>query len=176
MQISIRKFCKEDIANKVKWINNPKNNTYLHYNLPLEIEKTAIWFENVKDRIDRYDGTILLDGVAVGLIGLLQIDYELSKAEFYIALGEQSAKGKGVAKKASQLMLEYAFATLKLNTIYLYTEVDNLSAQALFEKVGFKRKSLLKEHLIYNNRKVDRYFYEITAEEFAVHTNNNREN
>ena len=168
MQISIRKFCKEDIANKVKWINDPKNNTYLHYDLPLEIEKTDIWFDNVKDRNDRYDGTILLDGVAVGLIGLLQIDRKKSMAEFYIALGEQSAKGKGVAKEASRLMLEHAFVTLGLN--------DNLAAQALFEKTGFKRKGLLKEHLIYNNRKVDRYFYEITAEEFAVHTNNNTKN
>ncbi|MBQ4120184.1 MAG: GNAT family N-acetyltransferase [Clostridia bacterium] len=176
MQISIRKFCKDDIENKVKWINDPQNNTYLHYDLPLEYEKTAIWFENIKNRNDRYDGVILVDGVAVGLIGLLQIDRKNSKAEIYIALGEQSAKGKGVAKKALQLMLEYAFATLGLNKIYLCTEVNNLVAQALFEKSGFKREGLLKEDLIYNNRKVDRYFYGLTAEEFTVQTNNNRAN
>lgn len=173
MQVSIRKFCKDDIENKVKWINNPQNNTFLHYDLPLEFQKTLTWFENNKDRTDRYDGVIVADSKAVGLIGLLQIDHKNSKAEFYIALGEQSAKGKGIAKKASLLMLEYAFSTLGLNKVYLYTEAENLSAQGLFEKLGFNKEGLLIEDLIYNNRKVDRYFYGITKQNFTVHTNGN---
>lgn len=173
MQVLIRKFCKDDIENKVKWINDPKNNKYLHYDLPLESKNTLVWFENNKDRTDRYDGVIVADGTAVGLIGLLQIDRKNRKAEFYIALGEESAKGKGIAKKASLLMLEYAFSTLDLNKLYLYTEAKNLSAQILFEKLGFSKEGLLKEDLIYNNRKVDRYFYGITKQDFAVHTNDN---
>ena len=44
-EISIRKFNENDIHNKIKWINDSKNNKYLHYDLPLEYDKTLKWFE-----------------------------------------------------------------------------------------------------------------------------------
>lgn len=166
MQISIRKFTRGDIENKVKWINDPRNNTYLHYELPLEVEKTAIWFENNKDRTDRYDAVIEADGVPVGLIGLLGIEERNKKAEYYVALGEVDYKGKGVASKATALLLEYAFSELRLNKVYLYTERENVSAQRLFERMGFRQEGLLIEDMIYNGRKVDRFYYGITAEEY----------
>lgn len=166
MQISIRKFREEDIANKIKWINDPLNNTFLHYDLPLVYEKTVVWFQNNKNRTDRYDAVIEVDGFSVGLIGLLGIDEKNSKAEFYITLGEQEYKGKGIASIASKILLEYAFEKLNLNKVYLYTEKNNILAQKLFEKIGFQKEGLLKEDLIYNKRKVDRFFYGITKNEY----------
>ena len=100
-QVKIRKFQFEDITAKVEWINNPENNRYLHYDLPLEYEKTVLWYERIKNRKDRYDAVIEADGVPVGLIGLLSI--EDKKAEYYISMGETSYKGKGVAYSASTL-------------------------------------------------------------------------
>ena len=55
MKVSIRRFDKDDIPNKVKWVNDPRNNTFLHYDLPLEICKTEVWFQNNMGRTDRYD-------------------------------------------------------------------------------------------------------------------------
>ena len=172
VQILIRKFDKKDIANKVKWINDPLNNTYLHYDLPLEESKTEIWFENNKDRSDRYDAVIEADGMPVGLIGLLGIDFKNLKAEYYVCLGEQSYKGKGIASKASIQLLEYAFYELNLNKVYLYTEYDNLNAQRLFEKLGFEKEGLMKEDLIHNGRKVDRFFYGITKQLYETKNSN----
>ena len=74
MNVSIRKFEKKDIPNKVRWINDPENNTYLHYDLPLRVEPTEVWFEKNKERTDRYDAVIEADNIPVGLIGLLSID------------------------------------------------------------------------------------------------------
>ncbi len=157
MKVSIRKFEKLDIANKVKWINDPRNNTYLHYDLPLEQKKTEQWFETVKDRCDRYDATILCDGVPVGLIGLLSVSD--GKAEYYITLGEQAYKGKGVAKEATLQLIEYARNVLKLNIIELYTEVDNIAAQNLFERVGFVKKGVAAASAINRGKSVDRFYY-----------------
>ena len=148
MKVTIRRFLSKDISKKVEWINNPDNNTYLHYDLPLEEEKTRAWFEKNFDHTDRFDAVIEVDGVAVGLIGLLSIDKRNLKAEFYICIGETGCKGKGVAKQSSKLLLDYAFNELKLNKVYLYTEVDNISAQRLFERVGFEKEGVLREDLI----------------------------
>lgn len=166
MDISIRKFQEKDIENKIKWINDSSNNKYLHYELPLEYSKTLNWFHRIKDRTDRYDAVIEADNIPVGLIGLLSIDENNKKAEYYIVLGDTRFKGKGIAHRASKLILEYGFEKLDLNKIYLYTERENIKAQRLFEKVGFIKEGLLKEDIRNGHELVDRYVYGICKEDF----------
>ncbi len=175
MHVSIRKFGIMDVPQKVKWINDPANNTFLHYDLPLEEDKTRRWFEAIRDRTDRYDAVIEVDGVPVGLIGLLQIDSKNKKAEYYITMGEPAYKGKGVAKAASREVLMYAFQTLGLNKVYLFTEATNVGAQKLFESVGFRQEGLFRDDIIYNGKKVDRFGYAILAEEFFGLSDNHSE-
>src|SRR5690625_2966524 len=103
MDITIRKFESKDIPYKVKWINDPQNNQYLHYDLPLEIEKTETWFKKNKDNSSRYDAVIEVNNIPVGIIGLLNINE--FKAEYYITIGDSTFKGKNIAKKASNLLL-----------------------------------------------------------------------
>ena len=71
--VTLRRFEFSDIPDKVRWINDPQVNRYLHYDLPLEIEKTEQWFLANQGRTDRFDAVILADGQPVGLIGLLSI-------------------------------------------------------------------------------------------------------
>lgn len=174
MKITLRKFEAADIPNKVKWINDPANNTFLHYDLPLEEEKTKIWFEKNRHRSDRYDAVIQADGVPCGLIGLLNIDQKNSKAELYISIGETSYKGKGVSTEASRLLLQYAFEELNLNRIYLYTESGNFPAQKLFEKIGFIREGHIRNDLFSRGKHIDRIIYGICKEDFRIdsHINN----
>lgn len=166
MVISIRKFKEEDIPYKVKWINDERNNKYLHYDLPLREDKTLEWYNKIKDRTDRADFTITYDNEPVGLIGLLNIDHNNKKAEYYICIGEDSYKGKGIAKKATDLLIMKSYEEFGLIKIYLYTEVENIAAQKLFEKVGFEREGLLKNDLFYKGKKIDRYVYGLDVEEY----------
>lgn len=170
LKTRIRKFVKEDITYKVKWINDSNINKYLHYSLPLEEEKTLVWFENNKENKNRIDFTIEVEVdkkiIPVGLIGLLGIDNINKKAEFYICMGETSYHGRGVAKEASKLFIKEVFETTDINKIYLYTEKENINAQRLFEKIGFKKEGLLISDLIYNQRVIDRYVYGLIREEY----------
>ena len=166
MCVSIRKFDERDIPYKVKWINNEKNNKYLHYDLPLREDKTLVWFRNIKDRTDRVDFTINYNDEPTGLIGLLNIDRKNKKAEYYICLGEEKFKGKGIAYTASKILIDYAYNELDLNKLYLYTETSNNSAQRLFEKIGFEKEGLLRNDLFHNGKKVDRYIYGIILEDY----------
>ena len=166
VNISIRRFKKRDIPKKVEWINDPANNRYLHYDLPLRVDKTEEWFDRNRDRTDRYDAVIEADGVPVGTIGLLSIDQKNSKAEYYIAMGETDYKGRGVAREASLLLLAYGFEQLGLNRIYLYTETENASAQRLFERLGFQREGCLKGDVFSRGHYADRYVYGIMREDW----------
>ena len=158
--VSLRLFNESDIERKVSWINDPENNQHLHYDIPLEISKTQMWFKN-KDNTKRLDLVIEYDGLPVGLIGLLQIDNGNKKAEFYISMGETSFKRKGIATKASELLIRYAFSEIDLHKVYLNTDGENHAAHRLFEKVGFKREGVFKDDMIHHGKYIDRIRYAI---------------
>lgn len=166
VQISIRKFERTDIPKKVEWINNPENNRFLHYDIPICVEKTEKWFDSHLGEDTRYDAVIEVDGLPVGTIGLLEIDRKNAKAEYYIAMGETSYKGKGVAKEASRLILAYGFEELGLNRIYLFTEVENVVAQKLFERVGFVREGVIRQDIASHGKYVDRIAYGFLREDW----------
>ncbi len=160
MKVTIRQFEERDIENKIRWINDSRNHTYLHYDLPLTYEKTLEWFHRNRDNDKRYDAVIEYEGVPCGLVGLLSIDHKNRKAEFYISM-DHTFKGRGIATAAGKLMLRYAFDELKLRRVYLVTERDNTIAQKLFTKIGFLREGFLKDDLCMNGRFIDRYAYGI---------------
>lgn len=166
MEISIRKFNEHDILNKILWVNDKNNNEFLHYDLPLTYGNTLEWFNRIRTQNDRYDAIIEVNQEAVGIIGLLDINKIHQKAEYYILLGDRNYRGKGVAQKASNIILDYGFSRLHLNRIYLFTEKNNLVAQKLFEKIGFKKEGLLRNDIIHNRKTVDRYIYSFLASEF----------
>lgn len=166
VEVTIRKFEKTDIPKKVEWVNNPENNQFLHYDIPICVEKTERWFDSHLGEDTRYDAVIEANGVPVGTIGLLDINKKDSKAEYYIAMGETAYKGKGVAKAASKLILQYGFEVLGLNRIYLFTETENIGAQKLFEAVGFVREGLIRQDMVSHGRFVDRYAYGFLREDW----------
>lgn len=158
MDVTIRKMCVDDIPLKIQWINNSLNNRYLHYDLPLEYDKTVQWFNKIKDKKDRVDAVIEYNNIPVGLIGLLNI--KDGKCEYYISMGEHNYKNKGISTEASYLILDYAFKKLHVDKVVLYTEVRNIAAQKLFEKVGFVRKGTEIGKTLNRGIPVDRYYYE----------------
>lgn len=166
MKIAIRKFQEDDIPYKVKWINDESNNKYLHYDLPLREDKTLQWFKSLDGRDDRVDYTITYAGEPAGLIGLLNIEYDKKEAEYYICLGGEKFKGKGIGNIATDLLIKMAHKELSLKKIYLFTEVDNIRAQKLFEKSSFKKEKLIKNDLFYNGKDVDRYLYILDIENY----------
>ena len=159
-EVTLRLFEEEDITRKVAWINDPLNNQHLHYDIPLNHEKTLTWF-HAKDNTKRLDCTIEYKGIPVGLIGLLSIDLFHRKAEFYISMGETQFKRCGISTLASQLLLRYAFEELKLHKIYLNTDGENIAAHRLFEKVGFVREGYFIDDMIHRGRYIDRIRYAI---------------
>ena len=152
--IRIREFTFEDIEKKVEWINDDENNRYLHYELPLEYDKTVDWFRSKSK--NRIDAVIEYQGKSVGLIGLLDLD---SVPEFYIVIGEREAKRKGVAYRASRMFLDAVRISYNFNQIVLYTEEKNFAAQRLFEKLGFEKTELLENDAINKGEMVNRYKY-----------------
>ncbi len=158
-RIWLRKFDFCDIENKVNWINDPRNNTYLHYQLPLDAEKTRTWWESARLRTDRADFVIMEDDTPVGLTGVLGI--KDGAGESYAML-HCDYTGRGIAMKAFSLLVCHARDVLSLEKLYCFVEKDNLPSQRMCERAGYTKGALHEKHLVYNGRDVDSYYFEIT--------------
>ncbi len=163
--VSLREFTLDDIENKVRWINNAENHQFLHYDIPLTVEKTTAWYHARNTQI-RCDLVIEYDHVPVGLIGLLNIDPINRKAECYISMGETQYKHKGIATGAMRLLFQKAFEEYGVNKVYLNVDSENIIACRLYEKVGMSREGVFKQDLMHHGRLIDRVRYAILYHEF----------
>lgn len=80
----------------------------------------------------------------LGFVALFAIDSTHRKAEFAIMM-DPKQQGKGYAKIATKLAMDYAFRTLNLNKLYLIVDEVNKKAEHIYEKSGFKREGVLKD-------------------------------
>lgn len=172
--LTLRPFSHEDVPLKVKWINDPANNQYLHYPLPLEINATHLWLDRVQKMDTRCDLTIVFDNKPIGIIGLLNIDKITHKsAELYITIGEYAYRGKHLAGEAMQLLCKKAFTEYCLDEIYLLTETGNTAAIRSYENFGMKQVELrINDAVNQQGVFVDRYMYRITKQEFEAEYGN----
>ena len=165
--ITLRKFNENDIENKIRWINDDENNTYLHYDIPLQYDKTLKWYENIKENENRYDAIIEYNNIPVGVIGLINIDLKNKKAEYYITLGEKKYKGKGIATIATKKIIEYGFKNYNIEKIWLCVDAENVIARKLYEKAGFSLEGILKKDMYFKNKMIDRCMYGICKEDWS---------
>lgn len=169
-KIIIDPITEEDIPDKVEWYNDEEVTRFLHYDEKFTVEKSLEWLANTKNDSRRYENIIkVLEGRhlrKIGVIGLFDIDLKNKKAGFYITIGNKQYWGKGFAKKATVEFLRHCFEKFDLQKIYLYTDVDHVVAQRLYEAVGFTKEGLLRRELLCKGRFIDRYYYGMFREEF----------
>ena len=154
--INIRPIREEDLEFKIKWYNDDRIRKYLHYEEKFEYEKTLNWFRGIKDNKSRFENIIEYKGKPVGIIGLFDIDEKNKKAGIYITIGEVDLQGKGIAYNSMLKFMRECFDNFKLEKIYLYTDLENIIAQRLYEKIGFKREGILRKELYFQGRYIDR--------------------
>jgi len=92
----------------------------------------------IRDR-SRRAYAVLADGEHVGNVGLKALSLGADSAECFIEIGEESARGRGIARRAMDLLLEDAFDGLFLDEVTLGVFEFNDVATRLYERLGFER-------------------------------------
>ncbi|MBI4439314.1 GNAT family N-acetyltransferase [Candidatus Woesearchaeota archaeon] len=99
------------------------------------------------------------DGEIIGMISL-KLDRKHKKAEVGYWLGREHW-GKGFAKEALRMILDFGFKRLRLRRIYAYVMHPNRRSYGLLEKTGFKKEGRMKKDVIKEGREYDRLVYAI---------------
>lgn len=157
MRVIIRPLRMTDADISYRWRNNPS--VWKHTeNKPNRIVTREIerkWLRNAIRHPNEKRFAICAgdDERYVGNVQLTDIDSV--SAQFHIFIGEISYHGKGVGKKATILMLEYAFSVLGLDTVFLFVHKNNVGAINSYLKCGFLQVDEVGERLkmeIYNEQ------------------------
>jgi RimJ/RimL family protein N-acetyltransferase len=103
----------------------------------------------------------------LGTISLKQIDMQNMTAEYAIST-RTKAHGKGIAKTATQILLEKAFKDYRFHKVYLNVLENNYAAINLYEKCGFTYEGFAREHVIVNREYKSLRWYGILEREFYL--------
>lgn len=82
----------------------------------------------------------------LGSVALTKIDWENASAHLGYWTAKE-ARNQGVARRASRLVIEWAFDGLGLERIELLCDPENIPSQRVAEALGFRREGHLRGHL-----------------------------
>lgn len=137
MNVTIRPLEENDAYTSVKWRNIPELwiHTTFKAQREITIEDELKWIRAVMQDPTSARFAILADGIYVGNIYLTGLKDDVG--EYHIFIGEKEYWGKGIARKASERIIEYGKDVLRLNAIILGVRPDNAAAFHLYESLGF---------------------------------------
>ena len=145
----VRHLNRDDLSTRVEWMNNPIIYGSMHFEVPICLEKTILWYENNLNNDARADLVFEEDGELLAMGGLTGINREVDKAELYVFVNPNLLKS-GIGTKVTKMLCQYGFEQLKLNKIFLETNEDNVVARKVYEKCGFKLEGIHREE--YKNK------------------------
>ena len=85
-------------------------------------------------------------GILVGMVDLVNFDPRHQRAEIGIVIGKEHRK-KGFATAALGLLADYAASVLHIHQLYVVVSIDNEPSLRLFEKLGYRSGTVLKDWL-----------------------------
>ena len=163
--MKIRLLTKEDLPQRVEWMNNPAVYKTMHFTPPISLEKTLEWHTKNQDNASRCDVAFEDEnGNLVAMGGLTGIDHSVNKAELYIFVNPARQR-EGIGSNATYLLCKYGFDVLQLHKIYLYTNATNQGARKTYEKIGFTLEGIHRSELINSEVYEDRLYYGLLSDE-----------
>lgn len=162
--VKLKLLDRENLAYRVMLLNHKKIAPYINTNEVFTVEKTGEWFQLIKNKSNRKDFVFVNNDENIGMGGLTNISKENQNCELYMYM-DPSFQGKGLGYKSCFTLCKYAFEVLNLKKVYLYTFKENVAANKLYEKIGFKLEGILRQHTLKDGVLKDRNFYGILKNE-----------
>ncbi len=167
-RIYLRPLEMEDIDSFIMWLNDQEVRQYLSRITPLNSIRERGFIENLyKDDRGIVLGIVLKENdQLIGNISLDGVSIPNRHAYLGIFIGDKSCWSKGYGTEALDLVLEHGFNQLNLHRIFLTVLSFNARAIRVYEKVGFKREGVLREHIYRNGKYHDLYYMGLLENEW----------
>lgn len=111
--------------------------------------------ENIQDKL-------------IGVCGYENILWNNGTANLYIGLGDKEYRGKGIAREALSLAIDFGFMELNFHRVQLSVISYNGAAIYLYEKLGFIKEGVSREFVCRDNKRYDLYHYGLLRREWIL--------
>jgi UDP-4-amino-4,6-dideoxy-N-acetyl-beta-L-altrosamine N-acetyltransferase len=167
-RIYLRPVEMEDIDSFASWLNDQEVRQYLARTSPLNRIREKEFVEKLyEDDREIVLGIVLKENdQLIGNIALTHISIPYRRASLGIFIGERTLWSKGYGTEALNLMLAHGFNQLNLHRVFLTVLDFNVRAIRSYEKVGFKREGIFRDHMYRNGKYHDVYCMGILEDEW----------
>lgn len=147
-KIKIKGLTKNSQEKIYAWVNDEELRKLTGTIYPISEFEHEEWIKNVATSKE-YKVFMISEkekNLDIGTIGLKNFDYLNSNVELFISIGNRSYLNGGYGTDAVRTMTKYVFNRLNLHKVYLKVFESNKRAIRCYEKVGFKKEGILKDH------------------------------
>lgn len=126
-------------------LNEPENiQTQLDYIAECEAEEDGSYW-SIENK----------EGVTIGTVALTDINNHHGVAEIGIVIGNKNYRGQGYGAETIQLVIDYAFNTLRLRRVSAEVEEKNVGAVAALQAAGFVQDGLFESARVKNGERIN---------------------
>jgi RimJ/RimL family protein N-acetyltransferase len=156
--VLLRWFKRGDAAAIVEIVRDPEIPRWTYMPEDLDVPRARTWIER-RQQGRRFGITAtfaVVDLETARLVGQcgLGLDRQRNAGEAFYWVAAP-ARGRGVARTALGLVVEYAFETVGLERVELKIDPDNLASQAVARATGFTYEGTLRSDQPFKGRRMD---------------------
>ena len=145
--IAVLMRLRNDISLQIQLMTQPRPNSRL---------RVSQW---LKDWSERTDGVFFVvaaanDDHALGYVQLANMEVMHGRGDLGICI-DPAVHGQGVADQTMEMLQNYVMQVFGLRKILLHVLCSNLRAIAFYEKQGFRRVGVLREHVFLQGDHMD---------------------
>ena len=137
------------------WRNSKNVSKYMYTNHYITKEEHQQWMGKLKTESMAKAWIIKYNKKSVGLVSLLDIDYQNKTADWGFYIAEEAARGKGIGSATLYKLMKYVFDEMNFNRMHTKVLENNHVAIELYEKFGFKKEGTLKQQLMRDGKYID---------------------
>lgn len=167
----LRELEKKDLPEINRWRNDPELISLL--GAPFRFINPEVdekWYEDyMRSRNSQVRCAVTADGSddILGLVSLVSINPLNQSAELHIMVGNRENRGKGIGSFAIKAICYHGFYNLNLHRIEINTLSSNLTAQKVYEKIGFVREGVKRQARYKSGSFADIFLYSLLKDEFS---------
>lgn len=108
------------------------------------------------------------DGDGTLMIGYCHIDHraKADAAWLSINIGDESSRGKGYGRQVVELLTQYCFDELGVESVHMDVLETNTAAIHCYEKVGYQISGRYRRHCIHGGKRLDWLHMDIIKDEW----------
>jgi RimJ/RimL family protein N-acetyltransferase len=164
-RVSLHPLESEDLDFVTEGVNHPRVRALVGQSFPTNRATEERYFAEMNERSDAVQLLVTADGDRVGVVELDPIDRETGVADLAVWIHPDRRRG-GFAREAVALVVDYAFAELRLHKVTADAYAGNDASRGLLQSVGFVEEGVGREDSFFNGAYHDTHYFGLLEDEW----------